>query len=163
MKTTYRIYTFNVALVLLVSSFTQPLAAEELYKWVDETGRVTYQSSPPPESAVKVDKSILSNDIADDLTDDSGAEVLPIKFYTKPECPICDDARTYFEENGIATAEVDITENTLEAERMEKQFGHNNVPTVLVGSKSITGFQKNMLDKILKNAGYDIQMEDENQ
>ena len=70
MKTTYGIYTFNVALVILVSSFTQPLAAEELYKWVDERGRVTYQSSPPPESAVKVDKSILSNEIADDLADD---------------------------------------------------------------------------------------------
>ena len=163
MKTTYSIYTINIALLVLISAFTQPLAADELYKWVDERGRVTYQSSPPPESAVKVDKSILSNDIAEDLADESGAEVLPIKFYTKPECPICYDARIYFEENGIATSEVDITENTVEAERMEKQFGHNNVPTVLVGSKSITGFQKNMLDKILKNDGYDIQMEDENQ
>ena len=163
MKTTYSIYTFNVALVLLVSTFTQPLAAEELYKWVDQRGRVTYQSSPPPEDAAKVEKSILGNDIADDLTDEGGAEVLPIKFYSKPECPICDDARTYFEETGIPTAEVDITENTAEAERMKKQFGHNDVPTVLVGSKSITGFQKNMLDKILKDAGYDIQTEDVNQ
>jgi glutaredoxin len=146
--------SFFTLFTILICSSIQTVFADQLYKWVDQQGNVTYQSSPPPDGAMNVEKSALTSEpVADE---DEAGETLPIKYYTKPDCPACDQARTYFEEVGVATAEVDISENTSEADKMKKQLGHNDVPTILVGNKSITGFQKKMMDRILTSAGYDI-------
>ena len=162
MKTTYSIYTINIALLVLISAFTQPLAADELYKWVDERGKVTYQSSPPPDGAAKVEKSEINLGAVEEEAESAAAfETDPIKFYTEPECSACDDARTYLEEKEVPFEEVDISENTVEAEKMERNFGHNNVPTMKVGNKSITGFQQQMLDSILRSSGYNIPVEEQ--
>ncbi|MEA1890507.1 MAG: glutaredoxin family protein [Pseudomonadota bacterium] len=156
MKMLYRYFSFKTALIILIGIYSQAVSAEGLYKWVDKQGNVTYQASPPPGDAVEVEKTTISSDVVDEPEDQTAGEPLPVKFYVKPECPICDQARTYFEEKGIATTEVDITENTAEAELMQKQFGHKNVPTIIIGSKSITGFEKTMVEDILKNAGFTI-------
>ena len=150
----------SAAAILIIPFFSQIVTAEELYRWVDKHGNVTYQSSPPPEDAAEVEKTSLTGDVVEE-TEDEAAETLPIKYYTKPDCSACDDARAYFEENEIATVEVDIIDNTGEAEKMEKQLGHNDVPTILIGNKSITGFQKQMMDRILKSACYALPEEAE--
>jgi hypothetical protein len=41
----------SVAMVLAVSA--APVVAQQVYKWVDETGRVHYSNSPPPSSAAR--------------------------------------------------------------------------------------------------------------
>ena len=156
MKMLYRFFSFNTALIILIGIFSQTVSAEGLYKWVDKQGNVTYQTSPPPGDAVEVEKTTISSEVIDEPENESAGEPLPVKFYIKPECPLCDQARTYFEEKGIAITEVDITENTAEAELMQKQFGHNNVPTIIIGSKSITGFEENVVQDILKNSGFTI-------
>ena len=162
MKITYSFFTLKVALLVLFGSLAQSVAAEELYKWVDKNGRVTYQSSPPPDGAARVEKSEINLGAAEEEAEPVAAfETDPVKFYTKPECSACDDARTYLEEKEIPFEEVDISENTVEAEKMERNFGHNNVPTMKVGNKSITGFQQQVLDNILKSSGYNIAVEEQ--
>jgi glutaredoxin len=108
-----------------------------------------------------VEKSKISIGTGEDEPETTEVfETDPIKFYTKPECPTCDQARTYFEEMEIPFEEVDISEDTAAAVKMERNFGHNNVPTMKVGNKSVTGYQKATMGKILKSAGYNIQTED---
>jgi glutaredoxin len=161
MKITYSFFTLNVALLVLISSFSQQVTADQLYKWVDKKGNVTYQSSPPPDGAVEVEESEIRENIdAEQVDTEVVFETDPIKFYTKPECPTCDQARTYFEEMEIPFEEVDISEDTAAAAKMERNFGHNNVPTMKVGNKSVTGYEKGTMGKILKGAGYNIQLED---
>ena len=157
MKITYSIFTLNVALLVLISSFSQSGTADQLYKWVDEKGNVTYQSSPPPEGAEDVERSEIRENVdAEQVDTEVVFETNPVRFYTIPDCPACNDARTYFEEKEIPFEEVDVSEDTAAAANMERTFGHNDVPTMKVGNKSVTGFQKQVMYKILKNAGYDI-------
>jgi glutaredoxin len=157
MKITYSFFTLNVALLVFISSFSQQVTADQLYKWVDKKGNVTYQSSPPPEGAENVERSEIRRVVEEEQV---GTEVVfetdPVKFYTIPDCPACNDARTYFEEKEIPFEEVDVSEDTAAAANMERTFGHNDVPTMKVGNKSVTGFQKQVMYKILKNAGYDL-------
>ena len=161
MKIEYSFFSSNIVLLVLISTFSQPVVAEGLYKWVDKEGNVTYQSSPPPEGAAEVEKSEISIGTGEDEAETTEVfETDPIKFYTKPECPTCDQARTYFEEMEIPFEEVDISEDTAAAVKMERNFGHNNVPTMKVGNKSVTGYEKGTMGKILKGAGYNIQLDD---
>ena len=156
MIVTQRFFLSSAPLLVLISMLSQPVVAADLYKWVDSMGKVTYQSSPPPDGALDVVKSQTDVVVDEEAEAAPVFETDPVKFYTKPECPTCNDARAYFEEMQIPFEEVDISENTVAAEKMEKNFGHNNVPTLKVGNKSITGYEKDTIEKILKNAGYNI-------
>jgi glutaredoxin len=155
MKTDFTKVATATALFLFCSLPSSPLFAEELYKWVDREGNVTYQSEPPPADAWSVQKPKINTEVEQE----EEAEVpvtVPLVFYVKPECPLCEQARAYFTEKNIAVTEVDISENADEAEKMLKQVGHNDVPTVIVGNKAITGFQEKTMSTILVNSGYKL-------
>lgn len=157
--------TFNAAVIFLSSAFTLPVAADELYKWVDERGRVTYQSSPPPEDAAEIEKSAISTTVSDEAEDPAEEVVVEavenqavsITLFTNPECVPCEDFRAFLGENEIAFDEVDISEDTEMAAEMKEKHGHNTVPTIVVGNKSITGSDVNALATLLKNSGFEVQ------
>jgi len=74
----YRFYIQNAIILFLCSAFVLPAAADQMYKWVDERGRVTYQSSPPPDDAAEVERPAISttaNDAADEPTKEVAGEV----------------------------------------------------------------------------------------
>lgn len=153
----------NVACLVVMASFCHSAVADQLYKWVDSQGRVTYQSTPPPDDAAEVVKTTIGTVGAEegDAPAEQVFETDPIKFYTKPDCATCNLARTYFEEMEIPFEEVNIAEDEALAAKMQKNFGHNNVPTIKVGNKSVTGYEVNTMAKILKDAGYNIPGEEE--
>ena len=161
MKIASSFNALNVACLVFIASFAQSASADQLYKWVDSQGRVTYQNTPPPGNATDVVKSGLTASPEDNTVVEESFETDPIKFYTKPECATCEQARSYFEEMEIPFEEINISEDEAQAEKMQKNFGHNNVPTVKVGNKSITGYEKNTMAKILKDAGYNIPGEED--
>ena len=67
--------------------------------------------------------------------------------------------RAYFEEYEIAFEEIDISEDTVMAEEMKQKHGHNTVPTIVVGNKSITGGSVDDLVLLLKNSGFEDLLE----
>ena len=174
MKKTCSFYIYNLAVLFIGTAFLLPAAAEGLYKWVDESGRVTYQSSPPPENAASVERSTISATVNEEpdqetATEEAGEteateataeeEAVAITFFSNPECTTCEDVRAYFEEFEIAYEEIDISENTDMAEEMKELHGHNTVPTIVVGNKSITGGSVNDLQTLLKNSGFEVPSE----
>ena len=184
MKNACSFYIYSVAVVFFTATYVLPAAAEGLYKWVDERGRVTYQNTPPPEDAASVERSAISatvNDLpgeeeaeapaeeaavsqteeAEATEETAEEEVVSITLFTNPECTTCEDMRAYFEEFEIAFEEIDISEDTDQAEEMKQKHGHNNVPTIVVGNKSITGGSVNDLQTLLKNSGFEVPSEEE--
>ena len=177
MKKIFSFYIYSLAVLLLGATFVLPAAAEGLYKWVDERGRVTYQSSPPPDNAASVERSAISATVneepgeeaaveatneaeATDATDEATEEAaVSITFFSNPECTTCEDVRAYFQEYEIAYEEIDISEDTVSAEEMKELHGHNTVPTIVVGNKSITGGSINDLQTLLKNSGFEVPSE----
>jgi len=159
-----RFTTCYTALLLLLSIVTFPAVADELYKWVDNKGKVTYQSTPPPDTAKKVERSEIRtrNYAASDQVETAEPEekdLKPIKFYYKPECSSCEEALAYFDENSIPFDEIDLSENKDEEEELEKKLGVISVPIFGIGDKYISGFEKNMLNELLVNEGYDLPAE----
>ena len=154
MKIVFTRGTAGAVIDLFSSLLSQPLSADQLYKWVDRHGKVTYQSEPPPADAWSVEQKKIGTGVKAEAPEENTTVTVPITFYVKPDCPLCDKARAYFGEKQIAITEVDITTNPDEAEKMLKQVGHDDVPTVIVGNKAITGFQEEMLSKILVSSGY---------
>lgn len=165
-------YTCLIAIAFLGAAIIMPVSADQLYKWVDERGRVTYQSSPPPENAKSVEQSDIRSPAADDAvaetteasetttetaeaTDTAEKETVPVTFFSSEECDACGDFRAYLEENEIAYEEIDISENSDMAAAMQEKYGHNTVPTVEVGNKSITGDDVGALATLLKNSGFE--------
>ncbi|GBE08531.1 glutaredoxin [bacterium BMS3Bbin11] len=164
MKKINRFTTCYTALLLLFSFAIFPAVADELYKWVDNKGNVTYQSSPPPGTAKKVERPNIStgNSAASDQVEAAQHEekdLKPVKFYYKPECSSCEEARAYFDENTVPFVEIDLSENEAEAEKLEKKLGVISVPIFGIGDKYVSGFEKNMLNKLLVNEGYDLPAE----
>ena len=147
-----------MATLLLLASFSIfPAVAGELYKWVDDNGNVTYQSSPPPADAAKVETSKISTGNAPDKESSvqpAAKKVETLTFYSKSECSSCEAARNFFEKNGIPFEEVNLSENKTKAEKLKKELGFSSVPTFAVGGKYVSGFEANMLKEILTNEGY---------
>ena len=163
----YRFYIQNAIILFLCSAFVLPAAADQMYKWVDERGRVTYQSSPPPDDAAEVERPAISttaNDAADEPTKevaDEAAEneVVSITFFSNPDCITCEDLRAYLQENELDFEEIDIVENIERAAAMQDKHGHNTVPTIVVGNKAITGGSVDDLASLLKNSGFEDLLE----
>lgn len=159
MKIVFNFLSSNVALLLLIGAFSQPVLAEGMYKWVDEKGNVTYQSDPPPGDAADVEESKIKVSNEDEATDGTG-DLPAIEFYSKIDCPNCDKARSYLEDKGLTFDEVVIEEDTVGADEMKEEFGHINVPTIKIGETSISGYSEKTLDRVLKNSGFEIAPEE---
>lgn len=181
----HRFYIQNAIILFLCSAFVLPAAADQLYKWVDERGRVTYQSSPPPDDAAEVERpdiSTTTNDAADEPTKEVAEvaeeaaepteevagevaeeaaenEAVSITFFSNPDCISCEDLRAYLQENELDFEEIDIVENTEMAAEMQDKHGHNTVPTIVVGNKAITGGSVDDLVSLLKNSGFEDLLE----
>ncbi len=141
-----------------------PAAADQLYKWVDSQGNVTYQSSPPPDSAAKIEKSKIktgNNAVKDETADAGKKEVKTIILYSKPDCETCKEASDYFAANAIPFEEIDLSENTDAAAELKEKLGFENLPTFSINDKFITGFEKSMMKKILVNEGYSLPKDEE--
>jgi glutaredoxin-like protein NrdH len=48
--------------------------------------------------------------------------------YTKPDCPSCDKTKAYFDANGIAYTEVDITRVPAALEYITQELGYTQAP-----------------------------------
>jgi glutaredoxin len=140
----------TLAVLVLVSS---PVAAEKLYKWVDQYGNVSYQDKPPPEGSGRVEqKNIRTKDTG------AGGDVggkLPVTLYSAPKCSQCDLARLYLKQRKVPFSEIDVSEKNPEAQQeMVKKVGELLIPTITVGSKVMKGYMESLLEGELNAAGY---------
>lgn len=70
--------------------------------------------------------------------------------YTTITCPFCKMAKTYFQEQGIAYDEKDVTNDTTLQQEMINKSGQFAVPVIDIGGKIIVGFQKTQIEEALK-------------
>lgn len=135
---------------LLVSVFAQA----EIYKWVDENGRVHFGDSPRAEDgAEKVRVDVVSYDFV---------EVAPIDFYQSDKkrtparqvvmystswCGYCRKAREHFVANKVKFVEYDIEQDKAAHQRF-KALGGKGVPLIVVGKQRMSGFSAQRFDQL---------------
>ena len=136
-------------IVIIVCLSASTYASSEVYKWVDESGRVHYGDKP---SATVPSKKVNST-----ITTFDAVNVSPsakktftknkkVTMYSTSWCGYCKKARKYFVAKGIPFVEYDIEKNP-QAKREYDAIGGSGVPVITMGKKSMKGFSQAAFDK----------------
>ncbi len=145
--------TIILIAVLLSAGAVQ---AAQLYRWVDDKGRVEWRDTPPPSSAKKVERRTMGGGVIETsempFSVQQAARNFPLTLYVTDCGEGCTKARAHLNRRGLP-----FNEKNPEADiEGYKQLtgGSLGVPTLFVGREAIKGYQEAMWDTALDNAGY---------
>jgi glutaredoxin len=133
-------------------------AAQQLYRWTDERGRVHITDTPPPASAKGVQrKSYQGGGSAAAPTSyelSLAMKQFPVTLYTAPICKEpCQDARAALNRRGVPFKEIQVHDEAT-TEELKRVSGSNEVPTLLVGRSVHRGFDPAAYEALLDSARY---------
>jgi glutaredoxin len=78
----------------------------------------------------------------------------PVTVYVADKCPPCDSARALLSRRGIPYTERNAQGNRAEAEAVKKLTGAAQVPVLLVGERSVNGWDESAWSAALDAGGY---------
>ncbi|HUK04012.1 MAG TPA: glutaredoxin family protein, partial [Burkholderiales bacterium] len=140
-------------------------ALAQMYRWVDEQGRVRYTETPPPASAKGARQlprgesaapakpaAAASGDGA--APKPKGQKPLEVTLYTNSGCgQLCTDARAYLASRQVKFREVEVETQESLAE-LQKVAGVMSVPVLRVGEAVQRGYDETRYAHMLDAAGY---------
>ena len=137
-----------VSLVLLIPN----VLAAEIYKTIDENGRVVF-SDKPSQSAEIVEVKVNSVEGPATVTDYKSvlSSFNNVVMYSTEWCGVCKRAKKYMQKKGVKFKEYDI-EKSSDAKRKFKKLGGSGVPLILVGNQRMSGFSEGKVDAMLAKA-----------
>jgi len=146
--------TMNLKIIMIAILFVlgfSGIAEAEIYKWIDDKGKVHFGDAPPSkEKAEQIDEEELAKRFSS-YTQVS-VKMIPIDFginrqtnmllmYTTTRCSYCAKARKYFAAQGIDYVEKNI-EMSDEYRQEFKRAGGKGVPLIFFGRYQMTGFSE---------------------
>ena len=147
-----RLFFTSLFLVLMMFS---PVIQGDLYKWVDNNGKIHYGDSPPENVELKK--------ITGNVSSFSSVSVEPFVFnpknitqrkksksvimYMTSWCGYCKKAARHFRKNKIPFTEHDIEKSARAATEFKKLRGRG-VPVILIDKQRMNGFDAATFDKI---------------
>lgn len=133
-------------------------AAQELYRWTDDQGRVHITDTPPPASAKNVQKKSYASTPAEgeqmpyELA--QAIKDFPVTLYTAPICnEPCQDARDALNQRGVPFKEIQVSDAET-ADELKRVSGGEVVPVLVVGRSVHSGFLQSAYDSLLDAARY---------
>jgi glutaredoxin len=147
---------FLILLAVSMALSVQTASAQKLYKWVDSQGNVSYHDRPPPaNSSISVqEKRIRSKGGAAADAGDDAAQKSPVVLYAVPKCSSCEQARQYLKSRNIPFTDKNVEGDLKVQQELKEKSGSLSVPTIMVGSKVMTGYLESLLAGELDQAGY---------
>jgi len=147
--------------MLLLLCFSLPASAGQIYKWVDQNGRVHVGDRPPSSVDAKALK-LRINTYKGGMPSKSAAQEHGVSksqekvvIYTTRRCGYCRKAKAWLRQNNISYSERDIETSSRARKEFEK-MGARGVPVVLVGKQRINGYNESRMRAALKKGGYKL-------
>lgn len=148
-------------LIVVFSLVAVGAAAQPLYRWVDDKGRVNVTDRPPPPGArdvqVKGGKREGAEDAQAPGNEPFALQVArknyPVTLYSTPGCEACTEARKLLNVRGVPFAEISVNDEK-ELAQLRSAVGSNSVPSLIVGATVQKGFEEASYHRILDAAGY---------
>lgn len=144
-----------ISSLLLLLLTISPVTQADLYKWVDENGKIHYGDSPPDNAKLKK--------ITGKVSSFSSVSVEPFVYdpelvtrrknsksvimYSTSWCGYCKKAARHFRQKKIPFTEYDI-EKSARAAREYKKLRGRGVPVILIGDRRMNGFDARTFDRI---------------
>jgi len=140
----------------LAAAFTAE-AQTNVYRWVDKDGKVHFSDTPPPKDVKESSSKRMGGDAGEPQLPIATQEAMkrnPVKIYTSTDCgDLCENGRALLARRGIPYAERNAA-NKEDAEAVKKLVGALQVPVMLVGERTVKGFDEELWNSALDNAGY---------
>ena len=132
-------------------------AAQELYRWTDEKGRVHISDTPPPPGAKNIQKKSAGARGDSPPVPFALAQAMkesPVTLYTFPTCKDpCSQARALLNNRGVPFKEIQVWDDA-SREELKRVSGGNEVPVIVVGASVHKGFEPTAYDDLLDLARY---------
>lgn len=129
----------SFVLLLGITWLMPGVAMAEVYKWIDENGKIHFSDQKPDglkSETLDIQVNTFTSVSYDLSIFDTGGKVI---MYSTSWCGYCKKAKRYFKKNNIPFTEYDIETNS-KARRQYKKMGATGVPVILVGKKRMNGF-----------------------
>lgn len=81
--------------------------------------------------------------------DNENKPKLKITVYSTPTCTYCNQLKSYLKENRVPFRDIDVSKDQKAAEAMVKRSGKQGVPQTVINGKTIIGFDKLKIDKMV--------------
>ena len=133
------------------------LAQAQMYRWVDEDGKVHYSDRVPTSGARNVQKQSTSAAQGSSPLPyalQQAVKNFPVALYTSEGCKDpCAQAREWLNKRGVPYSEHTVVDETDIAE-LKKLSGGSGVPVMTVGREVYRGFEAGNYKVALDTAGY---------
>jgi glutaredoxin len=147
-----RTRTIAVLLALLAAHAAY---GAQLYRWVDEHGRVEWRDTPPPPTAKEVEQRRVQGNLSPSTPLPYATQVatrnFPVTLWTAKCGEPCDKAKAQLARRGVPYAEKSAESDR---EGLRKATGGLEVPVLVVGHTQLKGYDPHTWDEALDAAGY---------
>jgi glutaredoxin len=131
--------------------------AGDLYRWVDQSGKVHYGDAPPADAARAVQKKFADSETPEaalPYETRRARENFPVTLYVADNCKEpCRQARDLLNGRGIPFTEKNLASRE-DIDAFRKMSGEETVPVLVVGSNRLIRFQAEQWNGELDFAGY---------
>ncbi|HEX6412196.1 MAG TPA: glutaredoxin family protein [Burkholderiales bacterium] len=130
-------------------------AHAQVYRWLDEKGRLHAGDTPPP-SARDVEKVRVAptpTEPVEPYALQLARKNNPVTLYTTPKCPLCDRARQLLKARGVPFSEKSVVTDE-QVQELVGVVGRDALPSLVVGTKVQDGFAESLYEAMLDGAGY---------
>lgn len=146
----------KMALLLAALLAAGAAQAAQLYRWVDDKGRVEWRDTPPPPTAKKVERRAIGGSVIETSTlpysVQQAVNNYPLTLYVTDCGASCNSARAHLNRRGLPFTEKN-PESDIEAFK-KLTNGNLGVPLLFIGRESLRGYQEEAWDAALDSAGY---------
>jgi glutaredoxin len=147
--------------VLALLAAASGAAFAQIYRWVDQNGKVHITDTPPPPGAKNVQQrrapafseSSAQPQPSEPYVLQEARRKAPVTLYSAPGCEPCAPARQLLNARGIPFREVSVVEDK-QFEELRKTVGATAVPSLVVGSAVQQGFLESAYHAMLDAGGY---------
>ena len=127
----------------------------QLYKWIDDQGKVHYGDSPPENAKLKRIRGNISSFTSveiepfelDEKLLTTRASAKTVVMYSTSWCGYCRQAAMHFKKNKIPFREYDV-EKSARGKSDYKKLKGRGVPIILIGKRRMNGFNAETFDSI---------------
>lgn len=152
--------TTAIALALAACTLAWDAGAQStLYRWVDKDGKVHFTDSPPPDDAANVQQKRYGSGYVEEgqlpYATQMAMKRYPVSVFTSNGCgDLCTQGRALLTSRGIPYTERNAEANPADAEALKGLIGALQVPLLVVGDKTVRGFDEGNWNAALDAAGY---------
>lgn len=154
-----------VLLAAVVNTAVLPPARAQ-HRVVEPDGRITYTDRPLSYEQARAGSDRTGghgpgNPAARDWTAGlswehrQAAQRWPVRLYTAPACPACDQGRDWLRRQGVPLRESQVLREGDLAELL-RETGSRELPVLMVGRQRLLGFASGEWEELLRLAGYPL-------